>query len=202
MKTSLSNTSKNTSKGFTLVEILVSIAILAILISIAVPVTLRLANKGKITKAKDVMKSLTTSFDLFRKDNNGMYPMLDSASTPNADGIIDTSVPTNGFIPALLGNSGTTNFKEIQYFEADQTTTDTDGVNTAGALFDPWGFGYTVCLDYDSNGQIDMANIGLPTECFFNTTGTQRENIIPISIGVTGMWEVGSSFWLIPGNYN
>lgn len=202
MKKSVSKKSTNMSKGFTLVEILVTIAILAVLMSISIPIVLRSANKGQIVKAKDVMASLNTAFDLYRNDNSGMYPISSSGSTPSVDEIRDTSDPTNLFIPALIGAANTTNFDRVEYFKADEATNGRSGIDPTGALFDPWGNGYIVCVDFDSDRMIDMANTGLPTDSFFNTTGIKRESIIPLCLGSNGVWEIGKSFWLFPGEHN
>lgn len=202
MKNSVSKKSTYKPKGFTLVELLVTISILAILMTVAIPVTLRAVDKGKIVKAKDVMTSMSSAFDNYRKDNSGMYPISDSASTPSADEIRDTSDPTNGFIPALIGRSGTTNFKEIAYFSTDQASDGQAGIDTSDALFDPWGNGYIICVDFDSDNQIDMANTGLPNDSFFNTTGIIRESVVPLCLGATGVWQEGKSFWLFPGVHN
>ena len=59
--------------GFTLVELLVVLAILGLLVAVATPQVLKYLGKAKVDTAQIEIKSLSTALDLFMIDN-GRYP--------------------------------------------------------------------------------------------------------------------------------
>jgi general secretion pathway protein G len=59
--------------GFTLVELLVVLAILGLLVAIATPQVLKYLARAKVDTARIEMKSLSSALDLFLLDN-GRYP--------------------------------------------------------------------------------------------------------------------------------
>lgn len=64
---------KRWQAGFTLVELLVVLAILGMLVAIATPQVLKYLGKAKVDTAQIEIKSLSTALDLFLVDN-GRYP--------------------------------------------------------------------------------------------------------------------------------
>lgn len=67
-------TLKNKKKGFTLLELLVVLAILAILIAIAVPVYKNQKEKAAITAHNANVRVLETAVESYRQDNDGKLP--------------------------------------------------------------------------------------------------------------------------------
>lgn len=65
---------KNKKKGFTLLELLVVLAILAILIAIAVPVYKGQKEKAAITAHNANVRVLETAVESYRQDNGGDLP--------------------------------------------------------------------------------------------------------------------------------
>ncbi|MDU5921711.1 MAG: prepilin-type N-terminal cleavage/methylation domain-containing protein, partial [Finegoldia magna] len=65
---------KNKKKGFTLLELLVVLAILAILIAIAVPVYKNQKEKAAITAHNANVRVLETAVESYRQDNDGKLP--------------------------------------------------------------------------------------------------------------------------------
>ena len=65
---------KNKKKGFTLLELLVVLAILAILIAIAVPVYKNQKEKAAITANNANVRVLETAVESYRQDNDGKLP--------------------------------------------------------------------------------------------------------------------------------
>jgi general secretion pathway protein G len=57
------------TKGFTLIEIMVVVVILAILGSLVVPKILENVDKARVTKAQTDIRSVATALDLYRLDN-------------------------------------------------------------------------------------------------------------------------------------
>lgn len=65
---------KNKKKGFTLLELLVVLAILAILIAIAVPVYKNQKEKAAITAHNANVRVLETAVESYKQDHNGDLP--------------------------------------------------------------------------------------------------------------------------------
>lgn len=57
-------------RGFTLIELLIVVAIIAILAAIAVPNFLEAQMRAKVTRAKADMRTLATTIETYRIDNN------------------------------------------------------------------------------------------------------------------------------------
>ena len=66
---------KNKKKGFTLLELLVVLAILAILIAIAIPVYKGQKEKAAITAHNANVRVLETAVESYRQDNSGNLPV-------------------------------------------------------------------------------------------------------------------------------
>jgi prepilin-type N-terminal cleavage/methylation domain-containing protein len=67
-------------KAFTLIELLIVVAIIAILAAIAVPNFLEAQVRAKAARAKSDMRSLATAVETYRIDNNAYPDGTDSAS--------------------------------------------------------------------------------------------------------------------------
>ena len=64
---------KNYIQGFTLIEVMVVVVILAILAAIIVPKVMHRPDEAKIVKAKQDILSIENAMDLYKLDN-GFYP--------------------------------------------------------------------------------------------------------------------------------
>jgi len=69
------------ARAFTLIELLIVIAIIAILAAIAVPNFLEAQTRAKVTRVKSDMRSLATAMETYRLDNSG-YPEYAVIITP------------------------------------------------------------------------------------------------------------------------
>ena len=63
------------NKGFTLMELLIVLVIIAILSSVAVPIYLRIQNRAKESATKAEMSNIATALELYGNDNNA-YPSV------------------------------------------------------------------------------------------------------------------------------
>ena len=62
--------------GFTLIELLIVVAIIAILAAIAIPNFLAAQVRAKVSRAKNDLRTVATSLESYRIDNN-TYPVVD-----------------------------------------------------------------------------------------------------------------------------
>ncbi len=118
------------AKGFTLVEIMIVVAIIALLAAIAIPNLLRARIAANDALARGTLRSMSTAAESFATANNGNYPttitVLTTGSTPpflqkdycvvptqagfNYTCSFNTSYYTFTAAPAVLGTSGTTTY--------------------------------------------------------------------------------------------
>jgi prepilin-type N-terminal cleavage/methylation domain-containing protein len=75
--------SRPRNQAFTLIELLIVVAIIAILAAIAVPNFLEAQVRSKISRAKSDMRSVATAIEAYAVDNNGRYPFSLDAGIDN-----------------------------------------------------------------------------------------------------------------------
>jgi general secretion pathway protein G len=84
---------KSRNSGFTLIEVLVVVIILAALAGVIVPMVSGVPTGQKVRIAKMDMKGIGTALDMYRLDHNGKYPKelgeLRKPRKPGADPYID-----------------------------------------------------------------------------------------------------------------
>jgi type II secretion system protein G len=81
-----------TRKAFTLIELLIVVAIIAILAAIAVPNFLEAQTRSKVSRAKSDMRSIATALESYFVDNNA-YP-IGFATTGTARFTVDSTYRT------------------------------------------------------------------------------------------------------------
>lgn len=68
-------------KGFTLVEIMIVVAIIALLAAIAIPNLLRARITANESAASATARAISTAFETYAAANNGAYPTTEAALT-------------------------------------------------------------------------------------------------------------------------
>lgn len=76
----ISNQAKPTA--FTLIELLIVVAIIAILAAIAVPNFLEAQTRAKVSRVKSDLRSIATAMETYRLDNNKYLPTFNGTFTP------------------------------------------------------------------------------------------------------------------------
>lgn len=84
-------------KGFTIIELLIVISVIAILIGIALPRFRGMQEEGNIAKAKGELRTLQTAVESYYIHNNNAYPTALSSLTTATPNIIGSSLPTDPF---------------------------------------------------------------------------------------------------------
>lgn len=122
----------NNKKGFTLIEIMVVIVILALLAALVGPKLMGRTDDAKITDARVQVKNIETALKLYKLDN-GSYP-----STEQGLGAL-VAKPTVGVIPK--------SYKDEGYLESKKVPKD------------PWGNDY-LYVSPGEHGDYDLFSYG------------------------------------------
>jgi len=72
---------KRKRAGFTLIELMIVIAIIAILAAILVPNFLKARAQGQLTACKSNCKNIATALEMYASDNGGRYPSTGALAT-------------------------------------------------------------------------------------------------------------------------
>jgi prepilin-type N-terminal cleavage/methylation domain-containing protein len=120
-------------KAFTLIELLIVVAIIAILAAIAVPNFLEAQVRSKVSRVKTDQRSLATALESYYIDNNS-YPAVDSSKWSGTNGFGVNAGLTNA--SALLLNMPTFRMKQ---HAGDRLMTITTPVSYITSIFiDPF----------------------------------------------------------------
>ncbi|MBW7998196.1 MAG: prepilin-type N-terminal cleavage/methylation domain-containing protein [Candidatus Glassbacteria bacterium] len=93
------------SKGFTLIEIIVAVALVAILSAAVAPSVLNNIAMGRISRTQSDVQAIASGVMRFKSDT-GKYPRLDTPANPDTLGeAFDFLVSTNGTWPTLVTNA-------------------------------------------------------------------------------------------------
>jgi general secretion pathway protein G len=85
-------------RGFTLIEILIVIAVIAILLGITLPRFRGMQEEGSISQAKSELKTLQTALESYYIHNDNEYPD-DLDDLEDAEPLIVPELPTDPFNP-------------------------------------------------------------------------------------------------------
>jgi len=173
---------EKSAAAFTLIELLIVVAIIAILAAIAVPNLLEAQVRAKVTRAKSDMRTVATALEAYVVDNNSYPPDFTQTQPPFNQAIYAkllprliplttpisyvATLPTDGFAPQIA-NAGTIQSTFYQ--------------DSAGNVHNPLVFDYA---RYDRNHPHDTltawSNISLSPESVqwaLNSAGPSADNM-------------------------
>lgn len=81
-------------RGFTLVELLVVMAIIGILVGFLAPATMRMRENGRRSKCSNNLRQIGQAIELYRVDHAEQYP-------PSLDALYNAADPGSGYIDDL-----------------------------------------------------------------------------------------------------
>jgi len=160
MKTVMPDKQRQNNAGFTLIEVIVIVAILAILAGILAPMIFRQIDDAKLSRAEADAKSISSAVLVFRKDV-GVWPNLSGASCLPATTLLhgEGNLP-QGLAAMAWTTSTALNLKDVlmsdneECFDAQLYKGPYMPVVTA----DPWGNAYVLAADnFDIDGRAVFA---------------------------------------------
>ncbi|MBI5124005.1 MAG: type II secretion system protein [Candidatus Omnitrophica bacterium] len=90
-------------KGFTILELMIVIAVIAILVGIALPRFKGMQDEGNIARAKGELRMLQTAVESYAIHNNGTLPAALANLTTAVPQIAPSTLPTDPFGGAAYG---------------------------------------------------------------------------------------------------
>ncbi|MDD5449473.1 MAG: type II secretion system protein [Candidatus Omnitrophica bacterium] len=139
------------NKGFTIIELLIVIAVIAILVGIALPRFRGMQEEGKIAQAKGELRTLQTGLESYYIHNNNTYPAALSSLTSATPNIIGAALPTDPFNGSNNYGYATDGASPVKYYVIYSVGSGGNGsaaVSTAGVVTETNG---SSCI-YVTNG--------------------------------------------------
>jgi general secretion pathway protein G len=135
-------------KGFTIIELLIVIAVISILVGIALPRFRGMQDEGKIAQAKGELRTFQTAMESYCI-HTGAYPAALTSLTTAVPNIIGSVLPTDPFKAGtnyVLATDGATPVKYYVIYSVGTAGTGTATVTAAGVASD------TTTAIYITNG--------------------------------------------------
>ncbi len=180
-------------KGFTLIELIIVIGILAVLSSIAYPTYMAISENAKRAAVEKVCIDIVTGVERYAQDNNGALPYDSSMVKPDAEDQIylESAEGKDARLVEILtdrerDDDNRLNTSRDTYLRSDekQDTAKRDGlyvdeVSGEVSLYDTWGKPYYIILCEEQEGCVDPFHPKRKRfrgkHCFVYSTGPDME---------------------------
>ncbi|HXE72958.1 MAG TPA: prepilin-type N-terminal cleavage/methylation domain-containing protein [Candidatus Nitrosotenuis sp.] len=96
-------------RGFTLIELMIVIALIAILAAILIPNMVRSRNQAKLSSCKQSIRALASALETYATANGGRYPTSLSLLPPDCIKAVPTCPVTQSSLPYTSGYQFSTN---------------------------------------------------------------------------------------------
>ena len=174
--------------AFTLIELVVVIAIIAVLVGLAFPVFQGVLDRAKKMQAKNDLTQIVTAVNAFYTEY-GRYP-IDSTITTDAAATFGGGSTGKPVLDELRAKSQTINTRQIVFISPPEDTAQASPKGKVGSdaqFHDPWGTAYGFELDANYDNQV--------TNPYGNSGGAGAD---PIRQGVIA-WSLGKDLTLGKG---
>ncbi len=143
-------TAERHADAFTLIELLIVIAIIAILAGLAFPAVQGALDSGKKAQARNDLQQIVMAVKAYQ---------LEYGKLPTVDGAEDFTTDNDKLLNVLRGtaNEGSQlqmNPRKIAFIEPKISKTTKGGLGPDGKFYDPWGVTYKIRMDGNYDNQI------------------------------------------------
>ncbi|OGW51466.1 MAG: hypothetical protein A2Z50_03510 [Nitrospirae bacterium RBG_19FT_COMBO_42_15] len=173
-------------KGFTLIELMVVVAILAILAAVAIPVYMNYVYRARMAEATTNISGIRTLQESLFAENN-IYSFPGGVAPNNCCAQAPGGAPTSATRPWVAANL--LSWNPLGFAPTGSATFYTYAVNSASAGATSLTIGAQGDLDADTNIHVFAMAIGTTGP---DPTGFGANNITPVNIGVI---EEGGGVW-------
>ncbi len=180
-------------KGFTLIELIIVIGILAVLSSIAYPTYMSISENAKRTAAEKVCVDIATGVERYAQDNNGALPYDSSMVKPDSEDqlVLESAGGKDARLVEILTNRETDDDNRLNtsrdtYLRSDekQDNAKRDGLyvdetTNEVSLYDMWGEPYHIILCEEQEGCADpfTRKRFRGKHCFVYSTGPDKQGV-------------------------
>jgi prepilin-type N-terminal cleavage/methylation domain-containing protein len=177
----------HTKSGFSLIELLVVMVVIAVLLSLLFPVFSGVQERAKKVQARNDLTQIVTAVNAYETEY-GKYPLPTAFSGAEYDVGGASGSSTKGLFDALRGLDPLSNPRQIVFInppDAKDPARPRAGMASAadGQFYDPWGRPYAIRIDADYNETV--------TNPYGNNNGAGvdplRQSIIAWSLGKDGV---------------